>query len=222
MPCNHQQVEAHLCDYLDGALDPALNREIEHCIETCEECREVYESALQVRQWSHQWQPQPVPDWHRTEYAIPKRKTAFEWMPWLSMATSALAILMVVFKVEIVSTQQGVTISFGGQASQVQLAQHIDQKINELAIKQLGYIDNRFEEQQLAQATVTKGMLQELLEHSRQERRQDMQTLMASWLKQRESDNAEMNKRVDYILDNQIENNQYLNRVLQVSNTNHL
>ncbi len=218
MSCEHSLVETHLFDYLDATLEPSLSRAVEKSIDDCPHCQELYHNALTAQQWQKQWQEQKVPDWHRTRFAVAKPKPQWNWLNGLSMATSALALVLVLFRVEFISNDTGLMVSFGGKGSQAEIKQVLNEQVSLLAQSQMSYIDNRFEEQKLQRVSENQNMLNTLLQHNRQERRQDMNTLMASWLQQRDIDQNKLNQRVDYILDNQIENNKYLTQVMKVSN----
>ncbi len=219
MSCDHTLVEDHLFEYLDSTLEPSIARAIEQAIDECEHCRTLYHNAIDLQQQAKSWQQATPPDWHRTRFAVQSRQPSrFNWMQTLSLSSSALALVLVLFRVEVISNANGFAISFGGKATETQIAQMVDQKVATLAQQQASYIDTRFEEQQLQRVSDNQAMVESLLAHNRSERRQDMNILMASWLKQRDIDQQKLNQRVDYVVDNQIENNQYLNQVLKVSN----
>jgi len=218
MPCDHALVEQHLFDYLDSAVEPSVARAIEKSIDDCEHCRDLYQSAVSTQQMQARWQEQPVPDWHRTNFAVPKRsRNTWTWPNRLSLATSMLALFMVIFRVEFIAGPAGFSVSFGGKGSETQVEHLVAEKVSELAQQQVRYIDNRFTEYNLKQVDNTQQMLTAVMQHNRQERRQDLNAIMASWLEQRDIDQLKLNQRVDYLLDNQIENSQALNHVLKVS-----
>jgi hypothetical protein len=219
MSCDHSLLEQHLFDYLEQRTTPQTTSAITQAIERCEHCHELYLSALNVRNMTHHWQEQSVPHWHRTRYAVARSsKTTWNWLNALSLTTSVLALLMVLFRVEFTTSEHGFTVSFGGKTTQAQWAQMVEQKFDQLALQQIDYIENRFKEQRLQQASDNQQLLAKLLQHNRQERRQDLNLLMASWLQQRDLDQQKFNQRVAYLLENQIENNRYLNQILTVSN----
>ncbi|WMS86905.1 zf-HC2 domain-containing protein [Pleionea litopenaei] len=219
MSCDHQLIDQYLFAYLDSTLDPAASRAFERCIDQCEHCQSLYLSALQTQAMQQQWQEQSPPNWHRTRYAVAsKRPVKWNWLNGMSFATSALALMLVLFRVEFISTDAGFSVSFGGKGSQQQVAELVESKFNDLAAQQVSYIDTRFEEQKLQQVNDNQQMLTTLMVHNRQERRQDLNTLMTSWLQQRDIDQKKLNQRVDYVVENQIENNKAINQVLKVSN----
>ncbi len=220
MSCDHSLVETYLFDYIDSTLEPSTARAFEQAIDHCEHCKNLYHSAVTTQQWQRDWKEVPVPDWHRTRFAVSKPKAhGWSWLNGLSLATSTLALLMVLFRVEIINGPTGFTVSFAGKGSQYQVSQLMEERFDELAERQVSYIDNRFEEFNLQQVADHKELVSTVLQYGRDERRQDLNLLMASWLQQRDDDRQKLNQRVDYILDNQIENNRYLNQVLKVSNS---
>jgi hypothetical protein len=218
MSCDHSLIEQHLFDYLEGRCEPPAGAAIEQALAQCEHCRSIYQSAIDMQRMEQNWQPKSVPQWHRTRYAVARHSRAgSNWLNLTSLATSLVALLMVFFRVEFTTTENGFSVSFGGKASQAQISEYVEHKLDQLALDQIHYIDNRFAEQRLQQASDTQQMLATLLEHNRQERRQELNLLMATWLQQRDLDQKKLNQRVDYLLDNQIENNRYLNQILKTS-----
>ncbi len=219
MSCNHQLVETHLFEYLDSTLSPNLSRAFEHAVDHCDECKLMYQNASELQHFQSSWKDQTVPKWHRTEFAVAKRSNNnWGWLNGLSLATSTLALLMVLFRVEMISTDAGFSIGFGGKASQIAMNEQIDEKIQQMALQQVEYLDNRFEENRLQTISDNEVMVKALLQHNRQERRHDMNTLMASWLQQRDIDQNQIGLKVDSIVENQIEQSKTINDLLKVSN----
>ncbi|WP_144391700.1 zf-HC2 domain-containing protein [Pleionea sediminis] len=218
MSCDHSLVERYLFEYLESTLEPSLARAFEQSIDRCEHCRDLYHGAVNMQQMDKTWHEQTPPNWHRTAFVARSRQSKHvNWMNRLSLATSTLAIMLVLFRVEFISNDSGFSVSFGGKGSQSEIASIVEQKVSQLAEQQAEYIDTRFENQKLDRVSENQEMVKALLAHNRSERRQDMNVLMASWLQQRDSDQQKFNKRLDYVVDNQIENNQYLNQVLKTS-----
>lgn len=214
MLCDHQLINTHLFDYIDEKLSPAVKKQVEQAINNCQHCQETYHQALQLHQSSYQWVDQPVPNWHRTRYAIKPQQRAFNWLSWGALATSTAAILMVIFQVQINTSDKGINIAFGNQINS-QVESLVEKKMLEYKKQQALLLDARFVAESDKQATANQLMMVKLVEKTRNERRDDLNFLITGIQTQRFEDQAKVEKRINYLAENQIENNQYINQLVQ-------
>ncbi|TQV89773.1 anti-sigma factor family protein [Aliikangiella coralliicola] len=219
MLCDHQLVSDHLLDYIDEKLSPAVRKQVEQALDNCETCQSCYQQAIALHQAAHQWKQEPVPEWHRTEYAVRPRQRQPGWLNWAAMATSTLAILMVIFQVQFSVNDSGFNIAFGNQSNQ-QVNTLIEEKLNEYKKQQALLIEARFVAQSDKQATANQLLVANLLEKTREERRDDLNFLVTGIQSQRFEDQRKVEKRLASLTDNQIENNQYINQLIQSANFN--
>src|SRR5690606_8294959 len=63
MPCDHQLLAQHLCDYIEDSLPAALHAACADAVAHCPQCREVYERALEFQRLSTLWEDCDVPPW---------------------------------------------------------------------------------------------------------------------------------------------------------------
>lgn len=201
-------------DYLDDNLSPSVRKQFESAIDNCDECMQTYHQAIAMQQAAHTWRDQAVPEWHRTEYAVRPRQSNGGWLNWTAMATSTLAILMVVFQVNIESSESGFSVAFGGK-SNAQVEALVEKRFNEYQKQQLALLDARFASQSEKIKTANKLAMSDLLEKTRDERRDDLSFLVTGIQSQRAQDRKQVNQRLTAIADNQLENNQYLNQLIQ-------
>jgi hypothetical protein len=218
MHCDHQLVSDLLLDYIDQKLSTKVSHQVEQAINQCETCQATYRQAVELHQMADQWQQQSVPAWHRTEYAVkPKTKTQ-QWLSWSALATSTLAIFMVVFQVQISSNDSGLQIAFGGNSNgqvSAKLEALVQQKLDAYRKEQNLMLDARFIAATNNQITQSKLLVAQALEKSRDERRDDLNFLVTGIQSQRYEDSQKIEKRLAYLADNQIENNQYINQLIQ-------
>ncbi|MET1255809.1 zf-HC2 domain-containing protein [Aliikangiella maris] len=217
MLCDHQIVTEHLTDYIDGKLSPEIRQAFERAIEQCESCRKVYQHSLSIHHAATQWQNEPVPDWHRTRYITGNKKTTGQWLNWTALAASAAAILMVVFQVRFTTNEQGFQIAFGG-SNQQQINQIVEQKLTEFKQQQALLLDARLVDQSTKQDMANKLLMSKILEKTRDERRDDLNFLVTGIQTQRYEDKQKYDKQLSYLADNLIENNQYINQIIQSAN----
>lgn len=216
MLCDHQLVTNHLIDYIDGNLTPKVRKQVEQAINECPTCQSTYQQAVSMAQTASQWQEQAVPEWHRTEYAVRPRQQASGWLNWTALATSALAILMVVFQVQISANDGGLQIAFGTSNNQIDAI--VEERLNEYKKQQALMLDARFVAESDKQTAANKIMMADLLEKTRDERRDDLNFIVTGIQTQRLEDQQKTQKRFSYLAENQIENAQYINQLIQSAN----
>ncbi len=218
MRCDHKLVSEHLIDYIDNQLSPTVKKQFEQSIDNCSDCMATYHQALQMQQAAFKWQNEPVPNWHRTEYAVRPKQSSNGWLNWGAMATSTLAILMVVFQVNIQSSETGFSVAFGGQ-SNAQVEKLVNDRINQYQQSQAALLDARLASQTEKLQAANKIAMNDLLVKTRDERRDDLSFLVTGIQSQRQQDKSKINQRLTAIAENQIENNQYLNQLIQSAST---
>ena len=216
MLCDHQLVIDHINDYVedaDGKLSVEIKQQMDNVLKTCPDCQATYKQCLDLYQMSHEWQSQNVPEWHRTRYAVrpPVRNTG--WLNWGAMATSTLAILMVVFQLEISGGDAGFTVSFGGNQTESKIAQMVESQLEDYRKQQDKDFQVKLNDALEKQDTKTKLRFANWLEKNRDERQQDIKFVMTGWQSQRYEDQKMVDKQLSYIADNQIENNQIINQL---------
>ncbi|MGB0495962.1 MAG: anti-sigma factor family protein [Kangiellaceae bacterium] len=216
--CNHQLVIEHIHDYIEGNLVAEMKRQVESMLDHCSECQSTHKQYLEMHQLSYQWQEQDVPDWHRTRYAVrPPIKQSF-WLNWSAMATSTLAILMVVFQLELTTSERGLTVSFGGSQTEEKISKLVDEQLTNYKSTLDKSFDLKLNVALEKQNNLTKIRLADWLEKNRSERQQDINFVMTGWQSQRYEDQKQVDQQLSYIADNQIENNQAINQLFNSVN----
>jgi len=213
MQCDHKLVVEHINEYVENQLSPELRQQVAQTISSCDECQMIYQQCVQLNQLSQQWQEQEVPQWHRTSYAVRPAAKSASWLNWGAMATSSLAILMVVFQLEIYSNESGLTISFGGSQNKQVIQKMVTSQLAEYQDKQ----DKVFLERLTAafdkQDNRNQLRLANWMEKNRTERQQEIKFVMSGWQTQRYQDQTKVDQQLSYIAENQIENNQMINQL---------
>ncbi len=220
MLCDHQLVIEHINDYVEDKLSPEIKRQMEVVLNSCSDCQATHKQCLELYQMSHAWQSQNVPEWHRTSFAVrPPIKTS-NWLNWGAMTTSSLAILMVIFQLEISTGDTGLMISFGGNQTEAKIAQMVETQLAEYKNQQEKIFQVKLNNALERQDDRTKLRLANWLEKNRDERQQDIKFVMTGWQSQRYEDQKNVDRQLSYIADNQIENNQVINQLIQSVTTN--
>lgn len=184
----YEQLVALLPDYLNGSLPDSDRLMIEQQLAQSTELREALSSLQLLEQTRRNWQDEPAPEWHRTAYLARRQKQSTGWLPWLSMATSFAAICLVLFRVEIVASSEGLHIGFGEPTTRVAIRQQTEQYLEDWQEEQQAYVAHKLLEYENSQLRRDQQLMATVLELNKEQRRQDLQHLTAFLAKQRNHD----------------------------------
>ena len=114
------KTEHVLQEYFTDDLAPLIKEEIENHLNFCDHCREELEGLILVQSSLNQWQDQRVPHWDRgrelfrREHRVPGSRISF-WnkLQWVPSAVSFAMLAILLLNINIVSSDSGVSISFG-------------------------------------------------------------------------------------------------------------
>ena len=204
----YEEIVALLPDYLDGNLSQRQKQWISEELEGSEELRKALASLEDLRQAEVQWEDEAVPHWHRTAFAARVKHKPTQWMNWLSLATSMAAIFLVVFRLQIVSNNDGYQLSFGDQIDKVAFRKQAESYLDDWQAEQTAYLDHwllEFENKQLIQ---NQQVMATALNFNRDERRQDLNQLTSFFLQQRTNDQVQTRTQFQQMLAYQTEDRQ--------------
>lgn len=214
MSCDHQRLAQYVCEYIEGTLPPALRRRCEADLAACEHCRQVHEHALDFQRLASRWEPVEVPAWNRVKHAVRPKTHPSPWLSWGALAASCLALVLVVLRLE-VSLDDGLLISMGGRQAEARVIARLTEELEAWRTASEVALETRLTDFAATQSTANQLALAQWLEESRSERRRDIEFLMAAWQSQRFQDQRQIDERLSYLADNQIESNTYLNELLR-------
>lgn len=215
MSCDHLAIADNVCDYIEGKVSPVIRARCDEAVQSCVHCRDVHAQALQFYQLADKWQDQAVPDWNRARFVVPPARQAHgSWPAWGALAASLAAIVLVVARVEI-STTNGLLISFGGSQTEARVQELVAAELARHDTEQELLLDARLDEFAADQLNANQLLLARYQEATRAERRQELGLLMTSWQSQRFEDQQEVANQLTSLANDQIESNQYLNVLLQ-------
>lgn len=215
MSCDHQVIADNVCDYIEGKVPPVIRARCDEAVQQCAHCRDVHAQALEFFALADKWQDQAVPEWNRARFVVPPaRQVHAAWPVWGALAASLAAIVLVLLRVEI-STTNGLLISFGGSQTEARVQELVTAELARHDTEQELLLDARLDDFAADQLNANQLLLARWQEVSRAERRQELGLLMTSWQSQRFEDQQEVNNQLTSLANDQIENNQYLNVLLQ-------
>ena len=160
-----------LTEYFSDDL-PALTREeVEKHLKGCAACREELALLQATRQRLTGWQEDPVPHWdrgmtrYRADHPGSVDRGIGRWWQWLPTAASFAMLCLLLLNTTVVSSPEGVRVSFGSSADPSATG-----------------LDPAMLEQRLAEFSLA----------ARQQQAEDFQTLLPSFNYQQQSDNQRM------------------------------
>ena len=184
----YEDMVALLPDYLEGNLSPRQTQLIEQELQTSVELQDALSTLQTLHQGRQSWQDEPVPEWHRTGYLARRQKSKQGWLPWLSMATSFAAILLVLFRVEIVASNDGLHIGFGESTTRVAMEQQSNDQLEAWRNELQAYVGHRLLEYENQQLRRDQQLMTTMLQVNTQQRREDLSQLTTFLAQQRNQD----------------------------------
>lgn len=179
-----------LSDYREHLLPEATQQQLTEHIGQCPHCQADLAMLDTLSQEARQWRDVPVPDWHRTAFAVPE-KPRTQWLPWLSMATSALCLLLVVAKVDVQSDADGFRVSFGGKASGPALtAEALEQRLNQFKEQQQLSVTNQLAAWDITRQQDDQKLMTAVVNYAREKQQQDLAQWVNYWKTVRDQDQA--------------------------------
>lgn len=214
MHCDHQLIQSKLFDYLEQKTSPEQNQTIEQTLSRCAYCEQLFQQARQLKVAANAWHDQAVPEWHRTSFAIRPSQPGLHWLSWGALATSTLALVMLILQVQISHTPQGLHLAFGG-VNQAQIDAQIEQRLMEFREQQNLLLDARLVSENDKQINANQTLMLTILDKVRDERRDDLHFIVSGLQTQRFEDQSKAQTRYALLTENQIENNRYINQLLK-------
>ncbi len=133
-----------LQEYLSEEMSPITRDELDKHLSGCVDCNSELEFLLLAREGLQQWQEQSVPHWdrwltlfrqeHRAGTALSRLWPGWQWFP---TAASLAMLCLLIFNVNVVNNEAGLSISFAAAAPskadvQAQLADFQQQQREEM------------------------------------------------------------------------------------------
>jgi hypothetical protein len=178
----------------------------------CSDCATLHQTYRVLQEQLGTWQDQPVPAWERVPLMprAPRRNSFLStWMP---LAAAAVLLLAVAFRTEIHFDGERVNIRFGGPSAEeikrperddAAIKAYVDQAVTKGQAQVLAGMEIMLEDYRAEQDKTFQEVANGLLQKSADERRRDMQTLLARWETQREEDLDVMSQQIRLLMTRQ-------------------
>ena len=131
---------AHLMqEYFADDLAPLASAEFDRHLAQCDACRAEFDQLLAARTGLQAWREESVPHWdrgmelyrreHRVADQAPRSWSLWQWLP---TAASFAMLCVLLFNTTVVSSEQGIAISFGADG----VTRQLNQAVTDLAQRQ--------------------------------------------------------------------------------------
>lgn len=181
-----------LSDYREHLLPEATQQQLSDHLAQCPHCQADLAMLDTLSHEARQWRDLPVPEWHRAAFAVPEKQRG-QWLQWLSMATSALCLLLVVAKVDVQSDADGFRVSFGGSKAsngQVLTADALEQRLNQFKEQQQLTVTNQLAAWDISRQQDNQKMMTAVVNYAREQQQQDLAQWVDYWKTVRDQDQA--------------------------------
>ncbi|MDD9889729.1 MAG: zf-HC2 domain-containing protein [Gammaproteobacteria bacterium] len=187
-------------EYFADDLTPLAREKMESHLHSCEHCTRELETLLVAQSNLNQWQDQRVPHWDRglelfrREHRVPNTGNSF-WnkLQWLPTAASLAMLAILLLNVNIVASDEGFSISFGGGNSD---AAYLDSRLITLEQDQQAAMDALVQRVEDRQDTNNIELLQAVMDQTQQTTAENLDRIYAFFEQQRLQDLEDM--RVGY------------------------
>ena len=217
MPCPKTQ---HLLqEYFADDLAPFASDEMEKHLSQCEFCHAELEALLLVQGNLRQWQEREVPHWDRgmelfrREHRTTNHSAGFwgRWQ-WFPTAASFAMLCILLFNVSIVSSDQGISISFGAPNSSVPDIQSQLLALQESQREEMQSLITRVEDRQDSNNVQ---LLQAVMEQTQQSTAENLDRIYAYFEERRLQDLQDMRVGYQQLVDSGYETIRSLEQLAQ-------
>lgn len=177
MRCEDSQLM--LFEFAENQLQETDRRSIEQHLQTCDECAALLQDIWELSLKSANWKDFNPPSAGRLRpYFQP---VSFPWLQLAGAFSSVLILVLVIFRLEVTTTDQGMQISLAGERDLTTYYEEMDSRFRQFEAKNQAYLSASFDKLNSQQLASNQLLLSTVLEASRNERQDDIKALMAVW-----------------------------------------
>ena len=202
-----------LPDLIDGQLSTLQQQTIDQHLSHCEPCSDALQQLWQMQAAATRWDDQPVPHWQRRKTFFPEAS----WLPnlqWVSSFASVLVLALVMTNAN-VSTKDGFSIQFGNPSgvTEEDLAQTLTQVVTRLETQQQQQLQQTASNLSNQQVASNQLLLRAVMELNREERKEDLSTLLTAWDYAQTQRNQQTEESISVLLASQVEDRRNLSQI---------
>lgn len=206
-------------EFAAGRLDHATRRNLDDHLKDCSSCSELLEQIWEMEMQSANWQDESPGKWDRRGYFFGHRPR-FQFLQTATVFASLVIVTLVLLRIEVTSYESGLKVSFlGDQVTTEDLNQRIMQLQSELETRNRNYLNIGMDRLASQQTATNQLLLRTAIEASRQERRQDLGSLMSIWDLQQERQSRLTDDSLRLLLRSQVEDKRELRYLTEAFQT---
>lgn len=204
---NCEQCETHLFDFHEGKLGESLSGRVDTHLQDCDRCSALLNDIWQMNLVASRWEDETP------RSSMPAVKPAWSVPQLVATAASVLALVLVLTDTHFVANDDGFSVKIGRdsyvsdeQFARYQQAQHAE-------------IDGRLQRLSAQQLASNQLMMRTLLETSRTERRDDLQTLVSYWNSAQSQQMLQTQEDLQYLIMSQAEDDKDIQQLSEAFQT---
>ncbi len=209
MPSDCTEHRDLLPELVEGQLSALQKQRVDQHLNGCDDCADALQQLWQLQAAASRWDDAPVPYWNRRKTFFPE----VSWLPnlhWVSSLASVFVLVLVMNEADI-STQNGFSISFGNQ--DVVTEQSLAERLSFLEAQQREQLNQRVSTLSNQQAVATQLVLRTVLEMSREERKEELGTLLAVWDQAQNQRTQQTEESISVLFASQLEDKRNINQL---------
>ncbi len=200
-----------LLEFIDNSINPLQKQLVDQHLAHCNDCNESLQQLWEMQSLSTRWNEESVPVWSRRS----KFFEPYRWWPGLQLVStfaSLLAVVVVLGSAEI-SMENGFSLRFGPENYLTQA--DLEQRVAEIRTEQDNLLQFKVSNLTSQQAAANQLLLRTVLDMSRAERRQELNSVFIAWDQAQGQRTRQTNESLRLLLASQLEdrrNIEQLNR----------
>lgn len=199
-----------LPDQVDGRLTALQQQKLDQHLNHCAECSEQLSDLWQLQAVSTQWQEMDVPTWQRRKLFYPEPNSWLPNLQWVSSFASVLVLVLVMTNASI-DLSDGLSIQFGKSAGLDE--QQVAGLLAEYDDKQNQRLDDTVATLNTQQAAANQLLLRTVLDRSRQERKEELNTLLTVWDYAQDQRNQQTEESLSVLFASQVEDKRDIDQI---------
>ncbi|MFN3235968.1 MAG: zf-HC2 domain-containing protein [Pseudomonadales bacterium] len=204
-----QDIRLMLPDQVDGRLSSLQQQKLDQHLNHCEDCSEQLASLWQMQALASHWQDQAVPNWQRRQLFFAEKS----WWPnlqWLSSFASVLVLVLVLTNASI-DTSDGLKIQFGESSGLTEA--EVSALLAELDDRQSQRLDDTVATLNTQQAAANQLLIRTILDRSRSERKEELNTLLTVWDYAQDQRNQKTQESLSVLFASQVEDKRDIDQI---------
>lgn len=215
-----EQCKEQLIDFVSNLLPPLDKQLVDRHLQHCDECNAAMADIWNLQSKASGWRDERVPHWNRRQFFFEPSPWPMR-MQWAASFASVLVLILVLMEGRI-STVGGLTIDFAGNDSRYVSQPELMQQLARSQNLQRSEFDSSVQRLTSAQITTNQLLLRTVLDVSRQERRQDLGTMLVLWERSQDQRSISTDESLRFLIASQIQDRREIedlnDAMLQVSN----